>query len=126
VLGPLQSTRHRIRTASNERFDRRRSERGQLGAPARQDLLRQTELLEKAAQCGGAEPGCERELKPARQPGILRHAGGEERESFSRGGTLGRLHHIQRIDGPRDVHDQRVGYPLEDAKHKRQASALVG
>jgi hypothetical protein len=82
---------YRRRVEGIKRFGR--DQRGQFRAVASENLLGKPKLLEKAAQCGGAEPGCERKLKPARQPGILRHAGGDERE-ISRRGTLGRLHHI--------------------------------
>jgi len=95
-------------------------------APFRDHRLRQAELPQQLSDGRSAEPGGERKLQPARQPGVGRHAGGELRASDARGLWLGRLNHIQRADRPRDVHDQRVGYPVEDAKHKRQSGALVG
>ena len=91
VAGLLEPTASACATAPRTASEsqcverRRRSERGELGALARENLMRQAELLEQAAKCGGAEPGCERELQPARQPGVLRHAGGEAREKRSRG-----------------------------------------
>ena len=88
---PLERARHRRRHRLGvERSERRRRcERGELGALAGEDCLRQAELLQQPAEGGGAEPGGERELQPARQPGVLTHC-----RFF-----LGRLHHIQRATG---------------------------
>ena len=55
---------------------RRRRVRRELGSLACEDEVRQAELPQHGANGGTAEPGSERELQPARQPGILRHAGG--------------------------------------------------
>src|SRR2546430_11578181 len=36
-----------------------------------------------------------------------------------------RLDDIQRTDRPRGVHHQRVGYPVENAKHKRKSGTFL-
>ena len=90
--------------------------RSELAALAREHGLRKSELLKKLAEGGGTEPGSERELQPAREPRVLAH------RSF----FLRRLYHIERSDRLRGLHDQCVGYPVENAKHKRKPGALVG
>src|SRR6185312_7925533 len=100
--------------------DSERRARGKLDATRGVEQRRRIGDFEQAARIvvvgerDDPAPGCERELQPARQPGVLRHA------------ALRGAYHIERADRPRDVHDQRVGYPVEDAKHKRQTGGLVG
>src|SRR5258708_36428587 len=99
--------------------------RGQRRAPLYTDMLGQAELAKHGTDCSRTKPGSKRELQPARQPRIAPHAGGDEAEKLDLVFfLLWRLNDIQRIDGPRDAHHQRVGYPVENAKHKRKSRAL--
>src|SRR5436853_425707 len=83
-------------------------------------------LAKHAAQCGGTQPGSERQLQPARQPGVARHAGGGEAgKPAPLLLLLWRLDDIQCSDRPRDVHHQRVRDPVEDPKHKRKSGAFI-
>src|SRR6266480_1108761 len=125
---PVQRARYCIAhgLGVERRDDRRCGVRGQLRAPSFEDGLWQAELAQHAAHRAGTKPGSERELQPARQPGIARHAGGDEAGKLASVlSLLWRLDDIQRTDRPRGVHHQRVGYPVENAKHKRKSGTFL-
>src|SRR5687768_7313458 len=89
---------------------------GELTTTPGKRVLRKAELLQQPLDADWSETRGEGQLQPACEPRVWVHC------TF----FLRCLHHIERRDRPRDLHDERIGYPVEHAKHKRESRALVG